>query len=62
MLRLGEFATTERTLEDPVDNLLVLGKLWAKAAGTYFLVNGIGKKSVDFGHQREYLLVLSGST
>jgi len=55
MLRFGEFATMERTLEDPVDNLLVLGKLWAKAAGTYFLVNGIGEKSVDFGHQREYL-------
>jgi hypothetical protein len=32
VLGFGEFIATEKTFEDAVDDLLVLEKLWAKAA------------------------------
>jgi len=54
MLDVGKFVATEQTFEDAVDDILVLEKSWAKAAGTYIPV----MKSVDFGQQQKYLLVL----
>ena len=43
------FGAAERTLEDAVNE-----KLWAKAVRIYVLVNGIGKTTIEFGHQRDF--------